>query len=291
VKPIHIAFILLIDCIWAFNIVAIKVTLTALPPLTVATLRYIFVLGCCIPWIRWVPGRMRLIAITAVIAGALFMGMGAISFKMAYNVSALAIAGQLGVPFSLMLAIYFYHEKIRWVRIIGIILSFAGVAVMAFDPRIFDERLALMLTIIGSLLWAIGTLLFRQLRDLHPLNVHGWLAIISLPLLGGASMIYEPGALAAAGNITPEIWGWLAYSAIGASVVGHAGMSYLFRHYPVSMVSPMTLPTPLLSVAIATWVLGTPLTIEMIIGGSLTLIGIAIITLRTAKATEVEVLA
>ena len=152
-------------------------------------------------------------------------------------------------------------------------------------------RRALLLTIFGSLLWAIGTLLFRQLRDLHPLNVHGWLALISLPLLGLASMIYEPGALAAAGEITPRIWGWLAYSAIGASVVGHAGMSYLFRHYPVSMVSPMTLPTPLLSVAIATLVLGTPLTIEMIIGGLLTLIGIAIITLRTAQAREVEVLA
>jgi O-acetylserine/cysteine efflux transporter len=134
-------------------------------------------------------------------------------------------------------------------------------------------------------------LLFRRLRDLHPLNVHGWLALVSVPLLLAASAIFEPGALARVPQIAPATWGWMAYSAIAASVVGHGGMSYLFRHYPVSLVSPMTLPTPLLSVIIATVVLKTPVTAEMVVGGILTMIGIAIITLRTASAPEVEVLA
>ncbi|HPU16088.1 MAG TPA: DMT family transporter [Polymorphobacter sp.] len=290
-KPIHIAFILLIDLIWAGNVVAIKYSVDAVAPLMAVTLRYGIVLGACLPFMRWVPGQMRLIAVTGVIAGALAMGLGSLSFAAAYNVSALAIAGQLGVPFSLILAIIFYRERIRWVRIIGILLSFLGVAVMVFDPRIFDERIAILLTVAGTFCWAVGTLLFRQLRDLHPLNVHGWLALISIPLLGLASWYQEPGALAHIGAVAPSTWGWLAYSALGGSVIGHAGMSYLFRHYPVTMVSPMTLPTPLLSVIVATVVLGTPVTIEMVIGGILTMIGIAIITLRTANAPEVEVLA
>jgi O-acetylserine/cysteine efflux transporter len=290
-KPIHIAFILLIDCIWAGNIVAIKHSVDAVPPLMVVTLRYGMVLACCLPFMRWVPGQMRLILFTGVIAGALAMGLGALSFAAAYNVSALAIAGQLGVPFSLLLAIVFYRERIRWVRISGILLSFLGVAVMVFDPRIFDERIAIALTVGGAFCWACGTLLFRRLRDIHPLNVHGWLALVSIPLLGFASYIREPGAFAGIGAVAPSTWGWLAYSAIGGSVVGHAGMSYLFRHYPVTTVSPMTLPTPLLSVIVATLVFGTPVTIEMVIGGLLTMVGIAIITLRTANATEVEVLA
>jgi O-acetylserine/cysteine efflux transporter len=290
-KPIHLAFILLIDCIWAFNIVAITFTVAEVAPLAMVVLRYAIVLLCCLPWMRWAPGRMRLILITGLIAGALFMGLGALSFALAYNVSALAIAGQLGVPFSLILAVIFYHERIRWIRITGIVLSFAGVAVMAFDPRIFDERIAVLLTVGASFCWAVGTLLFRRLRDLHPLNVHGWLALISLPVLAAASLWFEPGALAATPLIPVNIWGWLAYSAIGGSIIGHAGMSYLFRHYPVSLVSPMTLPTPLLSVIVATVVLKTPVTAELVIGGVLTMIGIAIITLRTATAPEVEVLA
>ena len=290
-KPAHLAFMALIVAIWAFNVVAVKLAVGVVPPLTAVMLRYAIVLACCLPWMRWIAGRMPLIAVTGVIGGALFMGLGGLSFHLAYNVAALAIAGQLGVPFSLILAVIFYNERIRWVRVSGIALSFLGVAVMAFDPRIFDERVALLLTVAASLCWAVGTLLFRQLRDVHPLNVHGWLALISVPLLAAASMVFEPGAIGRIGTIPPATWGWLAYSAIGASIVGHAGMSYLFSLYPVSTVSPLTLPTPLLSVIIATWVFGTPVTIQMIAGGTLTLIGIAIITLRTATAREVEVTA
>jgi O-acetylserine/cysteine efflux transporter len=56
----------------------------------------------------------------------------------------------------------------------------------------------------------------------------------------------------------------------------------------VSTVSPLTLPTPLMSVAIAVAVLGTPITGQMIAGGILTLIGVAIITFRTAKSRDLE---
>lgn len=287
-KPIHLAFIALIDCVWAFNIVAVKMAVDIVQPLTAVMIRYAIVFAVCLPWMRWIPGRMRLVAITGVVGGALFMGLGGLSFKFAYNVSALAVAGQLGVPISLILAVIFYHERIRWIRIGGIVLSFAGVAVMAFDPRIFDERVALLLTVAACGCWAVGTLLFRQLRDLHPLNVHGWLALISVPLLAAASMVFEPGAIAAIAAVPLPTWGWLAYSALGASIVGHAGMSYLFRHYPVSVVSPLTLPTPLLSFIVASLVFRTPVTFEMVVGGLLTLVGIAIITLRTPQASEVE---
>jgi O-acetylserine/cysteine efflux transporter len=41
-----------------------------------------------------------------------------------------------------------------------------------------------------------------------------------------------------------------------------------------------------MSVIIAVLVFGTPITTQMVIGGVLTIIGVAIITLRTAKARD-----
>lgn len=290
-KPRHLAFIALIDIIWAFNIVAVKFAVDAVQPLTANTLRYAIVLLCCAPWLRWLHGRMLIVLLTGLIAGALFMGLGGLSYAYADNVSALAIAGQLGVPFSLILAVIFYRERIRWIRTGGILLSFAGVGVMAFDPRIFDERLALALTVGAALCWAIGNLLFRKLKGAHVLTLHGWLALVSVPLLATASLIFEPGQLLHIEAVPWSIWGWLAYSAIGSSIVGHAGMTYLFQRYPVSTVAPLTLPTPLLSVIIGVLVFKTPIGPPMVIGGLLTLVGIGIITLRTAQAREPEVLA
>lgn len=285
-KPRHLAFIALIDIVWAFNIVAIKFALNEVPPLTAVFIRYAIVLGVCLPWLKWLPGRMTSVLIAGVVGGALFFGIGAIGFSIADNVSALAVAGQLGVPFSLILAVLVLGERIRWPRMIGIGLAFAGVVVLGFDPAIAHEQLALILTIGAALLWAISSLMFRQLKGVPALTIHAWLAVVSLPLLGAASLIFEPGQLARVGDLRVATIGWLAYSAIGASVVGHGGMSWLLQRYPVSVISPLTLPTPLLSVIIAVVVLGNPLTPQLVLGGLITLAGIAIIAVRTAQAQD-----
>jgi O-acetylserine/cysteine efflux transporter len=119
------------------------------------------------------------------------------------------------------------------------------------------------------------------------MTIHAWLALVSTPILLATSMVFEPGRLAAVPDLPLGTWGWLTYSALGASLLGHGGMSWLFQRYPVSTISPLTLPTPLISVIVAVIVFGTPITGQMITGGALTLIGVAIITLRTAKENVV----
>jgi O-acetylserine/cysteine efflux transporter len=278
--------ILLIDLIWAFNIVPVKLAVEAAGPLTAVTLRYVIVLVACLPWLRWLPGRMGWVLVTGVVAGALFMGLGGLAFAFADNVSALAIAGQLGVPFSLILAVIVYRERIRWPRITAVALCFAGVAVMGFDPAIADENLALWLTVAASLCWAIGNLLFRKLAGVPVMTIHAWLAAVSVPILASAAWVFEPQRLAAVGSLSWQVWLCLAYSGLASSLLGHGGMTWLFQRYPVATVSPLTLPTPLMSVIIAVIVFDTPITVQMIIGGVLTLIGVAIITLRTARGPD-----
>jgi O-acetylserine/cysteine efflux transporter len=285
-KRSHLALILGIDLIWAFNIVPVKLAVEAAGPLTAVMLRYAIVLVACLPWLRWLPGRMGWVLVTGFVAGALFMGLGAFSFALADNVSALAIAGQLGVPFSLILAVIIFKERIRWPRITAVVLSFVGVAVMGFDPAIADESIALWLTVAASLTWAIGNLLFRKLAGVPVLTIHAWLAAVSVPILLAAAGWFEPQRLAAVGELSWLVWACLAYSAIGSSLLGHGGMTWLFQRYPVATVTPLTLPTPLLSVIIAVIVFDTPITVQMVIGGALTLVGVAIITLRTAGARD-----
>ena len=285
-KRQHLALILLIDLIWAFNIVPLKLAVEAAGPLTAVTLRYVIVLVACLPWLRWLPGRMRWVLVTGVVAGALFMGLGGLAFALADNVSALAVAGQLGVPFSLILAVVIYKERIRWPRITAVALCFAGVAVMGFDPAIARESLALWLTVVASLCWAMGNLLFRKLVEVPVMTIHAWLAAVSVPILAGTALVFEPQRLAAVGNLSWQVWACLAYSGLASSLLGHGGMTWLLQRYPVATVSPLTLPTPLLSVIIAVIAFDTPITVQMLIGGALTLIGVAVITLRTARTPD-----
>lgn len=285
-KPRDLALILAIDLIWGLNIVAVKVAVESAQPLTAVLLRYAIVLAVTLPWLRWLPGRMATVLATGLVAGAAFMGLSGLSFALADNVSALAIAGQLGVPFSLLLAVMVFKERIHWIRVTAVIISFAGVAVMGFDPAIIHERLGLVLTIAAAFCWAAGNLLFRRLKGVAVPTIHAWLALVSLPVLLAGSLVFEPGALARVPDLPATTWAWLAYSAIGASLIGHGGMSRLFQRYPVSTVSPLTLPTPLLSVIVAVMAFHTPITAQMLAGGALTLLGVAVITLRTAQARD-----
>lgn len=280
--PQHLAFILFIDLLWAANLVATKEAVSVVPPLLATALRFAIVLPVCVPHMAIVPGRMPLILGAGLVAGALHFGLGAASIHLATNLSALAIVGQLGVPFSLLLAILVDGERIAWRRTLGILLAFAGVTLLVFDPAIADERLAILLTSGAALCWGAATLIFRRLPGVHVLNLQGWQALVSLPALLVASALLEPGAIAGAGGVPLSAMGWIAYSALAASLVGHAGMSWLLQRYPVTSITPLTLPTPLLAVIIASAVYGTAITLPMVIGGLMTLAGVAIIALRSA---------
>lgn len=287
----HMLAMLCICCVWAGNIVAIREAVIVIPPLLAVALRYAVMLPVCVAHMRWLkgppadggrPSKMALVLLAGTLGGGLQFALGGIAFAEATNLSALAIAGQLGVPFSLLLAIIVYGERIQWRRTLGILLAFGGVVVLVFDPRIVDERVALVLTVIASFLWAASTLLLRRLAGVHVLNLMGWQAAASLPLLLLASAVFEPGAIAALPETPLSAFGWVLYSALIATMVGHVGMSWMLQRYPVSVITPLTLPTPVVAIILATLVYGTPITGLMIAGALLTLSGVAIIALRTA---------
>ena len=285
-KPLHLAAILAIDVVWGFNVVAVKEGVMSAGPMTAVLLRYVVATLVCLPFVRWLPGRMRLILLTGFVAGALAMSLVALSFALADNLPALSIAGQLGVPFSLILAVIFMKEQIRWPRITAIAICFLGVVVMGFDPAIANERIGLVLSIGASLCWAIGNLLFRRLAGVPVLVIHGWLGLVSIPIMLVLAQSFEPQKLAAIPQLPLSTWGWIAYSGIMSSIIGHGGMTWLFQRYPVAVVSPLTLPTPLISVVVAVAVYGTPITGQMLVGGLLTLVGVTIITIRTAQRRD-----
>ncbi|MHB9880901.1 DMT family transporter [Pacificimonas sp. ICDLI1SI03] len=282
-RPLHLAFILFIDLCWALNIIAVKLAVDAIDPLAAVTFRYLIALIVCLPFIRWVPGQMRKIAATGLVAGAGFMTLVNLSMAVTENVAALAIAGQLGAPFSLIMAVIFLRERIKWIRIAGVALAFLGVAIMGFDPAILQEWRGVGLTVMASLLWATGSLLFRQLKGVNVMNIHGWLALISVPVLGGLSLVFEPGAFADVSDVPLSIWGWVGFSAIFSSLIGHAGMSWLLQQYEVSTIVPLTLPTPLISAFFAVLFFDTPVSAGLITGALVSFAGVAIITWRSAQ--------
>lgn len=272
------------NILWGLNIIAVKMAVEAIAPLTAGFLRQMLVLLVCVGSLRIMPGRMRALIALGLLSGGLFYVAINLSLVVSDNVGALAIAGQLGVPFSMLLAIIFYRERIHGPRIAGIVLAFAGVGLLVFDPAAAREGPGLALTAIGSFIWAICSLIQRNLRGVPILTMYAWVGLLGSIVLGALAWVFEPASMRAIPQLRLATLGWVAFSAIGSTVLGQGAMVWLLQRHPVSTVTPMTLAAPVVAVFAASYWFDTPLGFTMLAGGAVAMLGVAIVTIRTARS-------
>jgi O-acetylserine/cysteine efflux transporter len=272
------------NILWGLNYVAVKIAVDAVAPLTAAFLRQAIVLLICATSLRVIPGRMRALTALGLLSGGAFYVATNLSLAISDNVGALAIASQLAVPFSLLLAVIVFRERIHLPRIAGIALSFAGVMLLVFDPSAAHEVPGLALTALASIIWAICSLIQRSLIGVPVLTIYAWIGLWGMIVLGGLALILEPAAMHGIPHISMTAFGAIAFSAIGSTVLGQGAMSWLLQRHPVSTVTPLTLASPVISVFAAGWYFGTPPTMLMLFGGGIAMTGVAIVTIRTARA-------
>jgi O-acetylserine/cysteine efflux transporter len=277
---------LVINLVWGLNIVAVKLSVELVPPFTTGLLRQAVVLLACLPFLKVVPGRMRQLMLLGALSGGLFLVLVNFSLVVSDNVGALAIAGLLGAPFSLILAIVFLGERIGPTRIFGMVLAIGGCSMLVFDPRIGDEVPGLLLTAAASFVWAIGSMIQRQLAGVPVLTIYAWIGLGGVAVLAPLAVVMEPATLSGVVPIPPVAYLLIASSAIGSTLMGQGGMAWLLQRHPVSSVIPMTLGAPVIAVIASSIVFAMPLTPVMVVGGVIAMAGVAIVTMRTAARAE-----
>jgi O-acetylserine/cysteine efflux transporter len=88
--------------------------------------------------------------------------------------------------------------------------------------------------------------------------------------------------------VPPIAFVWIAFSALGSTLIGSGGMAWLLQRHPVTTVIPVTLGAPIIGVVASAVVFGNPLTPVMVLGGTIAIAGVAIVTMRTASASETK---
>jgi O-acetylserine/cysteine efflux transporter len=275
-----------ITIVWGLNLVISKLGLESLSPLLFTTLRFAITALVLAPFLRLYAGQMSAIVIAGLLSGAVCFALMFVGLALAENVASVAIAGQLGVPFTTLLSVALLGEVVHWRRWTGIALSFMGVLVMGLDPRVFQYWPSLAFVIGSAFVGALGLIAVKRLRAVDPLAMQGWFALLSLPFLAALTLALERPTLQTVQTAPLEAWGAVLFSALGASVIAHTGFYYLVQRYPVTSVAPLTVLSPVLSVAFGIWWLGDTLTARIALGGALTLIGVFIIVWRERRIAD-----
>jgi O-acetylserine/cysteine efflux transporter len=287
IRPRDLVLLVGITGIWGINLITSKIGVDEIPPILFTFLRFAIVAIVLTPLLRIQPGQMSAVVVASLLSGALHFALYLAALRRASNVSSVAIASQLGVPFATLLSVALLGEQVRWRRWTGIALSFIGVAIMGFDPQIGQRWESLALVVASAFLGALGLIAVKKLRGFSPLELLAWTAWISLPLLLLTSLRAEqPDFVQLAQDVSWQAWASLGFAAVGASLIAHTGYFHLVQKYPVTSVAPLTTLSPVFSVILGVVLLGDQLTDRIVIGGVCTLVGVLIITLREKRIVD-----
>lgn len=281
----------LVAAVWGFNFIATKWAVEDFPPLFANGLRFMFVLLVLLPFLRPVPGKMRQLIAAALTLGVLHFGLLFWAMSLAGGVGSIAIASQLNVPFATILGIVILKETVGWKRVSGIAISFIGVLFLGFDPIIFAYWDALLIIVCAAFVYAISAVMMRQLKDVRATTVQAWVALAGIIGSFLVSLIVEDNQLGSLSSAGTRAWLSVAYAGLISTVIGHGGANYLFRKYEISMVSPYFLIMPFFTVIGGVLILDEVVGWEMLVGGSMTIFGVLIVTLRNNKRARQKVTA
>jgi len=279
------AVLFLVCLIWGLHFIVMKVTVgDTADPLFYAALRMSLVAILMLPWLKWHKGLMW------PVLGA-GLGYGALNYAFMFpalgltTASAAAITIELYVPFSILLSMIVFKDKIGRYRVLGILLAFTGVAIIAAAKP--DETagpyflLGILLMVGAAMSEAMGAVLVKLLKGIGPLQLLAWCAVIGSAVLWPLSFALEDNQLDA---FAPEnrktFLLALAYSALLVSIIAHGSYYWLLQRLPIYIVSSTGLMTTVIAVIASAVILGETLTPNLLLGGLITLGGIGLILAR-----------
>jgi len=220
------------------HFVVMKVTVgDTADPLFYAALRMSIVALIMLPWLKWHKGLMRPVLGVGLAYGALNYAFMFPALGMT-TASAAAITIELYVPFSIILSVIVFKDKIGLYKTLGILMAFVGVIIIA---------------------------------SAKPDETAGPYFVWGIILMVGAAMCEAVGAVLVAFILA------LIYSALIVSIVAHSCYYWLLQRLPIYIVSSTGLMTTVIAVIASAVLLGEALTLNLLLGGVITLGGIGLI--------------
>jgi O-acetylserine/cysteine efflux transporter len=261
-----------------------------IPPILFSALRVLIIFLVILPFFRFkIPQKNLLIPLLTF---SLTMGIGVyVTLYLALDASSLVspiiIGTQLSVPFGLILSFVFLKEKISLKKWLLILFAFIGVIIVAYDPRIKDEWLGLLIISLMAFFYALANILSRLLKDFDAISQIGWHSVISCIPLFVISYLIEgnPIELLFPMSITTLLI--ILHASIIVSLIGHGSIFYLYKFYPVATVLPFYSLFPIFGIIFTFFIFFEIPGIYEIIGGIL-VIGSVYLIHKNDQKTKVS---
>lgn len=270
--------------LWGGNSVSIKIGLGGVPPIALAAARFVLGGAVVLIWTRALGVPLRLEAAErgplcwlAVIFVIQILTLNIGTYHTLASRSTVFISAH---PFftALFAHLFLTGDRLSGVKILGMTLSFIGVALI-FSENLFLGRTEYLagdiLVLVSAVFLGARQIYIKHLtQGIHPGRVLLWQAGISVPFFLLASLALEPVA-----EIVPtaRVVGAVAYQ--GLVVAGFCFILWttLLRRFRASRLGVFSFVTPPFGVILSGILLGEPITPSLVISMVLVGAGIAVV--------------
>ena len=278
-SPFDILAAIAVAFIWGINISLVKISIAEFPPIFLTGFRFLIVTLLLIWWVRPPWRQMRMIVLLSLTFGGIHFGSIFYGLK-GVDVSIVAIFTMLGVPCSVLFARLLLQERFGWKKCLGMAVAFAGIVILFGEPAATASPVHMAALGLGVVTWGVGNNLVRLIGPVNTFALNAWMGLFASCQLLFVSWLIEDGQLAALQHASWQAWGCLAYVVLMATITGYGLWYYLVGKHGVGKVVPFTLLVPVVGVLTGVVLLGENLSLGKILGGLVTLTGVAIIQLR-----------
>ena len=272
--------------VWGTTYLAIRVALETIPPMLMASLRWLAAGALLLLMLKARGERMpdRREWPSLALLGVLMMTVGNGGVVLAEQTvpSGLTAVLVAGIPFWMVGIERMMgrgEHPLERRRVLGLIVGFAGIVLLVWPELQLGHTRSFLTgvaaTQVACLGWAIGSSLARRRR--HEENVLATSAVqmlfagISLLIIGAASGEWPALAINARTGFA------LAYLIVAGSVVGYSAYAYALKHLPVTTVSLYAYMNPVIAVALGTLLLNEPFSPRILIASAVVLAGVVMV--------------
>ena len=274
----HALLALAVVAVWGTNFVVIREALQVLPPLTLATLRYIlaFLPAALLiprPALPWTE-----LALYGVLIGVGQFALLFIAMQGHITPGLASLVIQTQVFFTIGLAMWRAGERLARFQWLALALAAAGLGVIGSHTDGHTTPLGLGLVLVGAFNWACGNLVARRAVGVNMLAYVVWSSAFAVPPLAALALLVDGPAAITQGLARAGAFEWaaVAWQALGNTLFGYAAWGWLLARHPAATVSPWALLVPVFGLGSAALWLGEPLPAWKLGAAALVLAGLGL---------------
>jgi O-acetylserine/cysteine efflux transporter len=274
----HVLLALLVVTIWGANFIFIKFSLEEFSPLFLCTLRFLLASVPAIFFVKPPKVPFRIIVMYGMVTFALQFIFLFVGMYLGVTAGMTSLILQVQVFFSLFFAAVFLGDKPSVGQIVGAMVSFVGIGLVAFNLDQDIPLLGFLCILAAAATWGLGNLITKKVHQVNMFSFVIWgcfvasipLLILSLIFEGPASMLDSYQHMTWLGAVS------LLYTVILSTLVGYGVWNWLVGKYPVAMIVPFTLLVPVVGVLTSILVLGEPFQLWKLVAGLFVISGLYI---------------